>query len=105
MTPAPALSLTDAPERSRYEAHEAGELAGFVDYRAMRGRLTIIHTEVLQGREGRGVATRLARFVLDDVRARGLRIVIVCPFFRAYLARHPRDLDLVLAGGPGADRP
>jgi predicted GNAT family acetyltransferase len=94
------LELADAPARSRYEARLEGELVAFLDYRRRVGRLTLIHTEVLPAREGGGIGSRLVRHVLDDARARGERLVVACPFVRAYLARHPADLDLVISGGP-----
>jgi hypothetical protein len=34
-----------------------------------------------------------------DLRARGLKLVPLCPFVRAYLRRHPDQADLV-AGDP-----
>jgi hypothetical protein len=33
---------------------------------------------------------------LDDIRARGLQVVPICPFVRAYIRRHPDDADLVV---------
>jgi predicted GNAT family acetyltransferase len=45
--------------------------------------------------EGKGVASELVRWALDDVRGRGLRIVPRCPFVAAYLKRHPEYADLV----------
>jgi hypothetical protein len=33
--------------------------------------------------------------MLDDVRARELRVLPVCPFVRAYVQRHPEYTDLV----------
>jgi predicted GNAT family acetyltransferase len=43
--------------------------------------------------EGRG--SRLIQGVLDDVRARGLRVLPVCPFVLAFLERHPEHELLV----------
>ena len=43
-----------------------------------------------------GVASQLVRWALDDVRARGLVLVPVCPFVKAFIARHPDEYgDLV----------
>jgi predicted GNAT family acetyltransferase len=41
------------------------------------------------------VGSQLVRGALDDLRARGLRVVPLCPFVAAYLRRHPEDADLV----------
>jgi predicted GNAT family acetyltransferase len=90
------VAVTDVPAASRYEARVDDRLVGFVDYRLARDTITFIHTEVLPGAEGGGVGSRLARTVLDDARARGLRVRPVCPFIAAYIRRHPAYDDLVL---------
>lgn len=80
----------------RYEAHLDGTLAGFLRYRQRDGELVLIHTETLDGFEGRGVGSALARFALDDVRARGEHAVVLCPFIRSWFAKHPEYSDIVL---------
>jgi len=88
--------VQDVPEGSRYEARVGDQLVGFVEYRALTGRITFIHTEVLPGSEGKGVGGRIARTVLDDARARGLRVRPLCPFIAAWIRRHPDYADLVV---------
>jgi uncharacterized protein len=83
--------ITDAPERERYEADLDGELAGILEYQVSRGRIALIHTEVLPMHEGRGVGSALVSFALDDARRRGLRVVPICPYVQSYLKRHPED--------------
>jgi predicted GNAT family acetyltransferase len=101
MTRPPARPvITDAPERERYEAHLDGELAGVLEYIAKRGRIALIHTEVLPVHEGRGVGSALVHFALDDARRRGLRVIAVCPYVQSYLARHPEDEDIVIGRTP-----
>ena len=81
---------------SRYEAHVDGELAGFAEYVLDGDRIVFTHTEVEDRCEGEGIGSTLARFALDDVRARGgLRVVPRCPFIRAWIDRHPEYGDLV----------
>lgn len=87
--------VSDVPEASRYEARIDDRLVGFVEYRRMRHSVTLIHTEVLPEAEGRGVGSRLARAALDDARARGLRVRVLCPFITAYARRHPEYADMV----------
>jgi len=48
-----------------------------------------VHTEVDPQFRGLGVANRLARFALDDVRERGRTLVAICPFISAFIKRHP----------------
>lgn len=90
MTPSPARPIiTDASARERYEAHLNGELAGILEYTVKRGRIALIHTEVLPVHEGRGVGSALVRFALDDARRRGLRVIAICPYVQDFLTRHP----------------
>ena len=56
----------------------------------------LLHTEVLPSFEGKGLGARLVAGALDDIRARGLRVVPFCPFVRAYIRRHPDYADLVV---------
>jgi predicted GNAT family acetyltransferase len=94
------LDITDVPDRRRYEARVAGELAGWVDYGRVRTRLVAIHTEVVPAFGGRGIGTALVRRVIADARAGGFTITPRCPLFGAHFARHPEDAD-VLAVPPG----
>ena len=89
------VTVSDRPDRNRYEALVGDELAGFVTYSAKPGRLVLIHTEVDPDFEGHGVGSLLAAGVLDDIRARGLQVVPLCPFIADYIGRHPEYGDLV----------
>jgi predicted GNAT family acetyltransferase len=93
--PDEAITVVDNPARQRYELHVGDELAAFTNYRLALGRIVFIHTETLDAFAGHGIATRLARGVLDAARARGLRVVARCPFVAAFVAEHPEYQDLV----------
>ena len=102
MDPAPARPVViDATERERYEAHIDGELAGVLEYIIRRGRIALIHTEVLPAREGQGVGSALVRFALDAARRGGLRVIATCPYVQDYLTRHPEDDDIVVGRAKG----
>jgi uncharacterized protein len=96
-------TVADAPERSRFEIHVDGRLAGFAAYRTKQdgggpGLLVFTHTEIDDAYGGRGLGSVLVRAALDSARSRGLPVRPDCPFVRAYIARHPDDyLDLVPA--------
>jgi predicted GNAT family acetyltransferase len=79
----------------RYEAHLDDHLAGYLTFRERDGEITLIHTETVDGFEGRGVATAVTQFALDDVRARGVKAVALCPFVRHWLTKHPEYSDVV----------
>jgi predicted GNAT family acetyltransferase len=87
--------VTDHPELRRFEARSRGELAGVVTYDIGDEKMVLIHTEVEQAFEGKGVGGRLARAALESARERGLRVVPRCPFVAVYLKRHPEFGDLV----------
>ena len=47
------------------------------------------HTEVPRELAGRGVGLALAEALVADARANDIKIVPLCPFVKAQLARHP----------------
>jgi predicted GNAT family acetyltransferase len=92
------IRVTDNPGKSRYEARLGERVLGLVDYRLEPdGRIVLVHTEVQPDAEGKGVGGRLAKGALEDVRARGLKLTVVCPFITSYLKRHPREYEDLLA--------
>ena len=82
-------NVTRNDARHRYELHVDGEVAGIAMFREEEGRVVFTHTVVLPAYEGRGLGGRIAKTALDDVVARGLRIVPECPFISAWLEKHP----------------
>ncbi|MES9542810.1 MULTISPECIES: GNAT family N-acetyltransferase [unclassified Actinomadura] len=90
-----STEITDNAEQSRYEIRLDGELAGFVEYERGEGALVFIHTEVDPAFGGKGVGSSLAQGALDDVRAKGLSVVPVCPFIKKWIGKHPDYKDLV----------
>jgi predicted GNAT family acetyltransferase len=91
----PNIEVRDHRDKSRYEVLADGELAGFAQYVMRGGRLVFVHTEVDDAYEGRGIGSRLAAGALDDARARGLRILPLCPFIASFIERHSEYDDLV----------
>jgi uncharacterized protein len=80
---------------SRYEMQVEGHTA-LVQYRDERdGTVRLIHTEVPDALEGRGIGSSLARGVLEAIRAEGRTVVPQCTFIAAYIDRHPEYHDLV----------
>jgi predicted GNAT family acetyltransferase len=88
-------TIADNPAAERYELHQGGRLAAVAEYRTIRGTRVFHHTEVDPEFEGRGMGSRLARHVLDDVRARGFPTRIKCPFLLTWIKRHPEYGDLI----------
>ncbi|SFN05601.1 MULTISPECIES: GNAT family N-acetyltransferase [Actinomadura] len=90
-----STEITDNAGKSRYEIRLDGELAGFAEYERGEGAVVFTHTEVDPAFEGKGVGGSLARGALDDVRAKGLSAVPLCPFIKKWIGRHPDYQDLV----------
>ena len=89
------VRVSDNSAASRYELRLGDSIAGVIAYRLSDETITLIHTEVEPAYEGQGVGAKLVAAALDDVRARGLRMIPLCPFVRSYIARHPEYADLV----------
>ena len=87
--------IADNPAQSRYELRLEGELAAQAQYRIDGDCMSFTHTEVAPRHEGAGLASKLARHALDDLRARGLRARAQCSFFASYIERHPQYAQLL----------
>jgi uncharacterized protein len=96
--------VTRNEDEHRWEARVGGELAGFAAYRLTDELVVFTHTEVDPAFEGRGVGSTLARHALDDVAEEGTRQVMpLCPFIKAWIARHPDYVPLVYGAATGTD--
>ncbi|WP_212986427.1 GNAT family N-acetyltransferase [Actinoplanes auranticolor] len=84
------FTVTDVPERERFEAHdEAGAPAGVLTYQLTGGIVAYTHTKVDPEFEGQGVGSLLARAAMDDARSKGRTVVPICPFVSGWLEKHP----------------
>jgi predicted GNAT family acetyltransferase len=90
------ITVTRNEESHRYEASVDGTVAGFALFRSQPGVTNFYHTEVDPGFEGKGVGSVLARHALDDVRARGEKVIADCPFIAGWIKRHPDYEDLLV---------
>jgi uncharacterized protein len=86
-------NVRDNAERQRFELDVDGKVA-YSNYRRTNGLLTVMHTEVPEALNGRGIGSALVRGLLDIARAQGLKVKPHCPFVRAYLDKHPEYADL-----------
>lgn len=89
------ISIADVPEDRAFVVTVDGVRAGKAEYRIRDGRHVFFHTEVDDEFSGIGLGTELVRHALDDVRSRGGTVVPLCPFFAAYIKRHPEYGELV----------
>jgi predicted GNAT family acetyltransferase/glutaredoxin len=95
--PSEEPTVVHVPEASRYELRDGDRMIGEAAYRRRNGRLALIHTEVDEALEGRGLGSRLIATALDDARREGLEVVPLCPFVASYIRRHPEYQDIVAA--------
>ncbi len=87
-------AVRDNTARSRFELDDGGVTA-FLNYKLAGNVITLAHTETPVAARGYGLGSRLVEGVLQTARARGLRVVPVCAFVRAFLDKHPEYQDLV----------
>ncbi len=90
-----ALPVTDNQAASRFEISEGGHLAE-LRYHHNGKRLALIHTEVPEELEGRGIGGLLVAAAVDRAALEGLTIVPFCPFARRWLQRHADVADRVV---------
>jgi uncharacterized protein len=89
------LRIIDNSQLNRYEVFVGPVLAGFADYHAQPGLVTLKHTEIKPAFRERGIGSRLIAGALADIREREAGVLPICPFVRAYLQRHPEYADMV----------
>lgn len=90
-----ALTVSDNAARSRYELRDDRELLGFTEYHERDdGVLVFPHTVIRVPKRGAGYGSTLVGGALDDVRARGRRIVAECPFVQRFVREHSEYADL-----------
>jgi uncharacterized protein len=87
-------SIRDNTALSRFELDDGG-VTVVLNYKLNGDVITLAHTETPVAARGRGLASRLVEAVLQQARARGLKIVPGCAFVRAYLDKHPEIRDLM----------
>lgn len=81
------LNIRNNPQASRYEVQLGDQLA-IAEYSLAGGNMIFTHTEVPVEFEGKGIASHLAKFALDDAIASGYKIQALCPYITVYVQRH-----------------
>jgi predicted GNAT family acetyltransferase len=80
---------------SQYETTIDGATA-FVAYdREGDDRIVFTHTVVPESLSGRGLASELVTYALDDARAQNLKVVPQCPYVASFIKRHPEYEELI----------
>ena len=87
--------IRDNPEKHRFEIDLGEGSFAIGEYTVAAGRIMFTHTEVPPEHEGKGLGTLLIRHGLAEARRRGLKVIPICPFFAAYIKKHPEEQDLL----------
>lgn len=88
-------TVRDNPARSQFEIDLGDGQFAYAKYNLLPGAIRFYHTVVPESHGGQGLGTMLIKAGLAAARTRGLKVIPICPFFRAYLKKHPEEQDLV----------
>lgn len=81
-------TITRNAGAGRFELEDAPD-EGQLTFRETDGKLTLLHTEVAEEREGEGVGSALVREALTYAEEADLTVVPECRFVASWLERHP----------------
>jgi predicted GNAT family acetyltransferase len=87
--------VRDNPDRHQFEIELGDGEFAYAKYNLLPGAIRFYHTVVPESHGGQGLGTMLIRAGLAAARERGLKVIPICPFFRAYLKKHPDEQDIV----------
>jgi predicted GNAT family acetyltransferase len=82
-----SYTVIDNKEEKRFEIHQDGFVA-FEDYKLFDGGISYLHTEVPKDLEGKGIASALAKYILDYAIENNLKVKPYCPYIKAYIDKH-----------------
>jgi predicted GNAT family acetyltransferase len=88
-------TVRDNPARNQFEIDLGDGEFAYAKYNLLPGAIRFYHTVVPESHGGQGLGTKLIKASLAAARERGLKVIPICPFFRAYLKKHPGEQDLV----------
>jgi uncharacterized protein len=90
--------VVDNTAESRFEQRIGDDIA-IAEYKRRGDVIVFTHTLVPPHLEGRGIASGIAKFALDQARAQGLKVDPRCRFFAGYIERNPGYKDLLRSNG------
>lgn len=89
------LEVKNNEELYQFEAEIDGEKA-LIGYRLEDDEtFNLLHTEVPEKFEGKGVGSALVKQTLEQIKDAGKKIIPSCPFVAAYIKRHSEYQELV----------
>ncbi len=88
------MEITDNTNEQRFETPVGNEFA-FISYRWEHGLLSLMHTEVPEAFEGKGIASNLAHFAFETAKQQQRKVLVFCPYISTWLKRHTQYEPLV----------
>ncbi|SRX54092.1 GNAT family N-acetyltransferase [Aequorivita sp. CIP111184] len=81
------LKIEDNKSKNQFETHVEGKVA-IIAYEKDGNTLKLIHTEVPESLEGKGIASQMLKKVLTTISDSGYKVDPVCPFVKSYIEKH-----------------
>lgn len=86
--------IIDHEEFHRFEMPVDGQLV-YLRYMRHSGYIDLVHTQVPEGMQGKGIGTTLIRGVLDLLRASGDKVKATCPSVKRFIEQNPEYADML----------
>ena len=88
------IACSESDTKARYSAslYGRGPEAEMAITKISEVLISVDRTFVPEALRGHGAAAALAKRVIADARAKGQRIVPICPFFKSYADKNREDL-------------
>lgn len=81
------MKITHDEQKHMFEIQDGGQ-AAVVEYKPFDGGINIMHTFVPKSLQNKGYGSALVKQALEYAEGKKLKVIITCPFARAYVARH-----------------
>lgn len=88
------LHVIDNKQQGQFQILLPDAIA-FLEYRWHNGAMALMHTEVPEKYNGKGIAGHLAKYAFEQAKANGYKVMVYCPFVGVYLKRHKEYEELV----------
>ena len=89
--------VSENKEKKRFEVTLDGK-AAVIEYIRAEDKMYLTHTEVPNEFEGKGIASKMVKQVLQKIKDEGLKLVPLCPFIASYIKRHPEWKEILAKG-------
>jgi uncharacterized protein len=82
------IKIINNEARHRFETPAGDDLA-YLEYGWHKGDIALMHSFVPESGRGKGLAAELAKFALEYVKEKKLRLMVYCPYVIRYMKEHP----------------